>query len=367
MSYILEALKKSQQERELGDVPRLQAVTFDDGPAHAPTHRWVYAALLLAVAAVALALFAVLRAAPEDSESGTVALLPAERSGPDLPPVLVPAPSADVGLDAVVRQAGAGDGAPGSVKPPVQASAPSALQSPAESRSRPQQRQGAIAPNTSAPELIAAAAPTQALPQRPTQRPTQPPALAAPETVSVQPEVLVVPAPPKPGQPLPRGADELRRAVLGPGSSPSVDTTGPLPSPPAPAETNYPRQQVPEHVPVPADLIADIEAFKKQVGSGPPAARPAPQPVLPPPPRAMPAADTDIALPPPPSVALRGKLPDFRMSVHIYDAEPARRFVYINGRKLRENDKSREGLKLERIVADGAVLSYRGESFFQPR
>jgi len=181
--------------------------------------------------------------------------------------------------------------------------------------------------------------------------------------MSVQPEVLVVPAPPKPGQPLPRGADELRRAVLGPDSSPSIDATTPLPSPPAPTATD----QAPEHVPVPADLIADIEAFKKQVGSAPAAARADARPVLPPPPRAVPTADTDTALPPPPSLALRGKLPEFRMSVHIYDAEPSRRFVYINGRKLRENDKSREGLRLERIVADGAVLSYQGESFFQPR
>jgi general secretion pathway protein B len=373
MSYILEALKKSQQERELGHVPRLQAVTFDDEPVHAPTHRWVYAALLLAVAAVAIALFAVLRAAPDDSESATIALLPAQRTSRELQPEpsLVPARSADVGRDAVLRRADAVDAAPGRGKPlvqsPVQASASSALQPPAESRRRPQQRQDAIAPNSAAPELIAAAVPTQAVPQSPTQSPTQPPALSAPETVSVQPEVLVVPAPPKPGQPLPRGADELRRAVLGPGSSPSIDTTAPLPLPPAPAVTDSARQQVPEHVPVPADLIADIEAFKKQVGSGPPAARAAQEPVLPPPPRAVPAADTDIALPPPPSVALRGRLPDFRMSVHIYDAEPARRFVYINGRKLRENDKSREGLRLERIVADGAVLSYQGESFFQPR
>ena len=344
-------------------MPRLQAVSFDDEPAHAPPHRWVYAALLLAVAAVAIALFAVLRAAPDGRESPTVALLPAERSGRDASPV----PSAESGLDGAVRRADAGGLAPGSVRPSVQASAQSAGQSPVQPRSRAQEPRDSVAPNTTAPELLAAAAPAQAPTQALPERPPQPPALAAPESVSVQPEVLVVPAAPKPGQPLPRGADELRRAVLGPGSSPSIETTAGLPSPPAPAATDYARQQAPEHVPVPADLIADIEAFKKQVGSGPPAARAAPKPVLPPPPRAMPAADEGTALAPPPSVALRGKLPEFRMSVHIYDTEPARRFVYINGRKLRENDESREGLRLERVVADGAVLSYQGESFFQPR
>ena len=369
MSYILEALKRSQQERELGNVPKLQAVTFDDELAQAPPHRWVYAALLLAVAAVAIALFAVLRAAPDGRESATVALSPAERSSRDLPPVpvLAPEPSAEAGLEEATRRANAGDATPGRAEPSVQAAVPSAGQSPIQSRNRPQEGQDASAPNTAAPELVGAAASAQTPTQALSQTPSRPPALAAPESVSVQPEVLVVPAAPKPGQPLPRGADELRRAVLGPGSSPSIETTAALPSPSNPTATDDARQQVPEHVPVPADLIADIEAFKKKVGSGPPATRAAPKPVLPPPPRAMHRADTDTALPPPPSVALRGKLPEFRMSVHIYDAEPARRFVYINGRKLRENDKSREGLRLERVVADGAVLSYQGESFFQPR
>jgi len=55
------------------------------------------------------------------------------------------------------------------------------------------------------------------------------------------------------------------------------------------------------------------------------------------------------------------------MSVHVFDAEPTRRFVYINGRKVRERQTSREGLRLEQVVADGAVLSWEGERFFEPR
>lgn len=348
MSYILEALKKSQQERELGTVPRLQALTFDDQPAHAPPHRWVYAALLLAVVAVAIALFAVLRAAPMVSEPPAIVLAPEGSAGPAVPP----ASTAPVGNTVLEAARPAVDDA-------MRAESPRAL-IPASARTASSPEPRPLEPREPSVQDTVAVHETA-------RTSTRAPVLAAPESVSVQPEVLVVPAPPKPGQPLARGADELRRAVLGPDSSPSIATTDALPSPPPPGAMESTRQSVPEQVPVPADLIADIEAFKKQVGSAPPATRAARAPTLPPPSRALPAADADIRLPPPPSLALRGKLPEFRMSVHIYDADPARRFVYINGRKLRENDKSREGLRLERVVADGAVLSYQGERFFQPR
>ena len=179
-----------------------------------------------------------------------------------------------------------------------------------------------------------------------------------------------MPAPPKPGEQLPRGADELRRAVLGPGSSPSIrKPAAPAVTPDsAPTDYNPARAPMPEHAPVPADLIADIEAFKKQVGSSPAVASASPKLAAPLPSPIKPkAAESDTALPPPPSTELRGKLPEFRMSVHIFDVDPARRFVYINGRKLRETEKTRDGLRLERVVADGAVLSYQGQRFFQAR
>jgi hypothetical protein len=55
------------------------------------------------------------------------------------------------------------------------------------------------------------------------------------------------------------------------------------------------------------------------------------------------------------------------MNVHVYNSDPQQRFVYINGRKLGEGQKSSEGIHLEQVVADGAVLSYDGERFFQQR
>jgi len=61
MSFILEALKKSEQERALGQVPRIDTgllVEEPPGPRQGP---WVLVAVALAAAAVAIALYAALR------------------------------------------------------------------------------------------------------------------------------------------------------------------------------------------------------------------------------------------------------------------------------------------------------------------
>ena len=55
MSYILEALKKSQQERELGSVPRIQAVSFDETPPHPTSQLLAVCRVIVALCAVAIA------------------------------------------------------------------------------------------------------------------------------------------------------------------------------------------------------------------------------------------------------------------------------------------------------------------------
>ncbi|KAA6187020.1 hypothetical protein F2Q65_03785 [Thiohalocapsa marina] len=327
MSYILEALKKSQQERELGQVPRLQSVTFDEPPEPGLPTVWVYAALGLALAAVLIASYALFQRDASRAGVPTAGMAPEAAQGNAVRTGAIPPESATVARTAV------GDATPAAADQPLDAAA------------------------------VASSATGQAA--------------ASPET-DEEPQVLVVPAPPRPGQPLPRGAEELRRAVLG--------DPAPLPPPVAPV--------VEQKVPVPDDLVADIEAFKRQVRGAPeaepgqgaaPTAAPASeqaseQASAPKPARAansgpapstmaQPAAASraSTARVPPPSTALRRQLPEFVMAVHVYDAEPGRRFVYINGRKLREQEQSREGLKLEQVVADGAILSWQGEQFFQPR
>ena len=65
-------------------------------------------------------------------------------------------------------------------------------------------------------------------------------------------------------------------------------------------------------------------------------------------------------------LAAGGTVPEARVSLHVYDADPAKRFVFLNGQRLREGDVSADGLRVERIEADGVVLGYRGSGFKVP-
>jgi general secretion pathway protein B len=309
MSYILEALKKSQQERELGQVPRLQAPMLDDALEPAREHPWVFAALGLATLAVLLALYAALQST--------------KSAAPSL--------EADVSLSASAEPA-------------------SALEA------RPVNGTPAAASTTTEPAMTVETA-------------SAPPMAASdPDDLSVAPQVLVVPAPPPPGERLPRGADELRRAVLGPDASPSIE----------PRDAGRPsRLPTPEYAPVPPELIAEIEAFKRSyrpgaeepdgsgaarstsstaAGSSGEGARGG---------SAEPAAASTRARPGPLNAALRQALPPFSMTVHVYDEEPARRFVYVNGSKVREGELTRDGFFVEQVLADGAIVRYDDHRFFQ--
>jgi general secretion pathway protein B len=63
-------------------------------------------------------------------------------------------------------------------------------------------------------------------------------------------------------------------------------------------------------------------------------------------------------------VLARGtQLPELRMDLHVYDADPAARFVFINMRKLREGDSLPDGVRVEEITPRGARLSFRGTQF----
>ncbi|MEO8016582.1 MAG: general secretion pathway protein GspB [Pseudomonadota bacterium] len=57
------------------------------------------------------------------------------------------------------------------------------------------------------------------------------------------------------------------------------------------------------------------------------------------------------------------QLPELRLDLHVYDADPAKRFVFINMRRLREGESLPEGVRVDAITQNGARLSYRGTSF----
>ncbi len=52
-----------------------------------------------------------------------------------------------------------------------------------------------------------------------------------------------------------------------------------------------------------------------------------------------------------------------QMQLHVHSSVPASRFVVINGSRYLEGDRISENLIVEEIVAEGAILRYRGRRF----
>jgi general secretion pathway protein B len=61
------------------------------------------------------------------------------------------------------------------------------------------------------------------------------------------------------------------------------------------------------------------------------------------------------------------QIPQLRLDLHAYAARPQDRFVMINMHKVREGDTLPEGVRVDSITPDGAILSYKGSSFLLPR
>lgn len=60
-------------------------------------------------------------------------------------------------------------------------------------------------------------------------------------------------------------------------------------------------------------------------------------------------------------------IPELRLDLHVFAAKPQERFVMINMQKLHEGDNLREGVHVESITPEGAVLSSNGMRFLLPR
>jgi general secretion pathway protein B len=60
-------------------------------------------------------------------------------------------------------------------------------------------------------------------------------------------------------------------------------------------------------------------------------------------------------------------LPELHLDLHVFAARPADRFVMINMQRLGEGDSLPDGVRVQSIRPDGAVLSYHGTRFLLPR
>lgn len=56
-------------------------------------------------------------------------------------------------------------------------------------------------------------------------------------------------------------------------------------------------------------------------------------------------------------------LPPLAVTIHVYSHEESQRILFINNREYRKGSRVEGGVRVEDIVSDGVVLSYRGERF----
>ncbi len=72
---------------------------------------------------------------------------------------------------------------------------------------------------------------------------------------------------------------------------------------------------------------------------------------------------TESGLPRYDEVAARTQLPPLHIDLHSYAPDPAKRFVLVNMHRLYEGQSTAEGVKVESITNDAAIMSYKGTRF----
>jgi general secretion pathway protein B len=60
-------------------------------------------------------------------------------------------------------------------------------------------------------------------------------------------------------------------------------------------------------------------------------------------------------------------LPELKLDLHAYATSPAQRFIFLNMVKLQEGQTSPQGVRVESITPDGAILSWQGSRFLLHR
>jgi len=175
-------------------------------------------------------------------------------------------------------------------------------------------------------------------------------------------------------EPAATGAPAPAPASSGAGAAPSGEVTVPatvtfqvnVPASAAPG-ASAPAPEPGVVAPSPAPPLSEEPLLSDQLPSVPPDydARDYQPAITPEEARATAAARRAGELPPSRDELLaRGEqLPEVRLDLHVYDTDPAKRFVFLNMRKLREGESLPDGVRVDEITPGGAKLSYRGTQF----
>lgn len=412
MSYILDAIKKADQKRDLGSVPDVNTVHETPPIAEPRRSAWLYGlAAILIVNAVGIGWWlwpgsgdktpvgqvpekaAVAEGAAKMADSKPPSAVPAKSplptpvaSAPSLSPaqpvqtqaeskpVINPAavqaeapqlpvasPPASAPVDKVVAVAEnetAPPATPASVEPPL----PVKVESPPVPVSTPPPPPASVQNGTPPKGKPVNPFAVQAGTAKATSAPAPPAVVAkAPAIARVEKGNIDV-APPKGENPAP-GATAAGAGVV-PVLKPETSTANP--SPEEEPLVGVEEKEISE-TPVAADGEAPAAEAEEQHAMVPIAASPAPKS------KAKPKRgsdkeeeDPELAKIPffkqlPPDV--QQAIPELHISFHSYSIKPAARLVSISGKILREGESYDENVKLETITVKGVVLVYKGRRF----
>jgi general secretion pathway protein B len=148
----------------------------------------------------------------------------------------------------------------------------------------------------------------------------------------------------------------------------SAAAPAPRPAPPLPASATEERPQAAAAAPAPPPVSLPAPAASPPAENPDdyaPAAEPAAAPLL----GNRVRRDTVDGVPLYQDVAAipGARIPQLRLDLHVFAPHPQERFVMINMHKLREGDSLPEGVHVDSITPEGAVLSYSGSRFLLTR
>ncbi|MHC1742525.1 MAG: general secretion pathway protein GspB [Syntrophobacteraceae bacterium] len=326
MSYILDALRKSEQERQRGTSPGLDAiqVAVRRGPKRKIVWPWLLAAILT-LNAVAFVWWIGPWKAGQKPGSESVLSLSNAPAKPQKDAEAVPAngpPERAATPASSPLQGSSSPGSPGKVSPQAVDS-------------------GSFAENVNTTDLA-----TRKGPDRPSSSGSKPPS-----TSLASPPLKAGPA--KPADP-PKAEAGAASAAVGVQQPPPVKGHEAVKSddpkrgvaksapPPASPAQPPPRPLAPQ-TQIGAAEMGLIEDLKPLISETRPARK---EPEY----RQIPAS-------------IKNDIPRLSLSFLVYSDKPAERRVTINGKVLREGDEISDGLKLEKITHEGAIFNFKGFQF----
>ena len=324
MSYILDALRKSERERQAGQVPGLPTLASGQDKKHSHWIVWLAAILLLInLGGAAYWLFLM----PAHERTGLVTVDGASRAAPIAPPAVI-APENTASL-------------------PAAAKADQAETAPIGNQGLPAQAQPAVTPG--------AASVMATLPAQP-----QPVPQAAQEALPPVASPLPVPAPAT----QPKASNEQTTPASSAPAPAKLAITGELPY--------FPPENLPQSgrtavrgSPVPEDDFDEVDAEMEAEGERLADARTDGHPdqgagVQ----HGVRAGAPHLSELPP---GFQERVPPFKITMFAYSKNPAERFVIIDMKKSRVGDKLAGGILLIEIQPENLVLELDGQKFMIPR